>query len=900
VHGRLSSEGRGHRPGTFLWGAVVLAVLVAAPAGALSTRVLPSPSEPIGSHPEVVPTAAAPLRVPGVRPTQGAAGGVGRELPWGIRTAAPTGPHGLLGASLPSGVLTAVERARIPVVGPTSLVLPPGRAAGGPPNLVLSNNSTMLVSTDTVVGDITLSDNATLYVHSPTIRPTLTVLGNIVLSGRSTLFVNGSDLAIGESYDVEWNIQVTGTARFVTNDSNVTTNGYQWGAAFEDSANVTILSSFVGYPTGWLDTDLVGSPTMVVAYSWYSSDVILFDNALAPSTANFTAGFSIGFNIWLNFKSGTTANLTLPGAEGWRNWTYPGGAPESGIGYTVTVIDSFVLLFAVMLWQGADLTLSNSPDVVVALNLEYGPVVLQGLEQAHYTSFSIATGGLALRLQNTTVFTWNVYPFDGAVSISSSQIGEIQVFGDASANVTSSNLTGEGGYYGNQGTQFLSIASSTIASQVVSYSGRVDLVNSTVNTSFASRVLATGNGTVDCLNTALGPLDTFQVLGQGAIDRSGTVDVAVAEAGVPEAGVAVVVEYDSNGTQVPTGSTDSGGAWSGPITGWTLGIGGLAEWNYTVRGVAAASVGLTDLLDPTMPVSVDLGLQPVVEDSTPATGASAVSQNLSAVVIAFTFPMVAAPTQSAVSATPLIGWTALWDADDQNLSLLPTSPLLANTTYTLTVGTGVLTQDGLSPDVVTSISFSTAAVVRPVPTVVGTTPMNGTDQVSLDPQILISFSVAMNLTLAEGSFTITPGGPAGTFSSPSASVLGWLPTGSLENNTTYTVAVGVSAQSTLGVALAHPFSFEFRTLAIASTSPIQPVSGGGPSAPSTDWLLYGGLGLVALAIVAGLAVLAWRRRREPPIPPTAGAPTAATPTPAVPAPWSEDLTDPSSPDGSQR
>jgi hypothetical protein len=753
---------------------------------------------------------------------------------------------------------------------------------------VLTNNSTRVIYANAVVGNITLSGNATLYVHGTLVQPTLTVLGNIVVSGNSTLFVNDSTLAIAESYDVEWTIQVTGTSRFVVSGSNITTNGYQWGAAFEDLANVTILGSLVGYPSGWLDTDLVGGPTLGVAYSWYSSDVILFDNALAPSTANFTAGDSAGFNIWLNFKSGTAANLSLPGADGWRNWTYPGGANVSGTQYRVTIIDSFVLNFAIMLWQGADVTLTDSPDVVVALDIEYGSVDLSGLGQEHYDDEQISTAGLELQLWNTTVSTWNVYPFAGNVSISGSQIGEVQVFGSASAAVNDCNLTGDGGYYGNQGTRFLSIYNSTVSSQVVAYTGTVNLVNSTVNTSYPERVLATGNGTVYALDSRLGPSDTWQTLGGGTIQLAGTVVVAVSQAGSPVLDAALTLEYDSNGTRFSPGVTDSSGSWTGPLIGARYQAAVMTGWNYTLRATGQDDGAVVNLTEPIGPATVWLALLPIVVGSTPASGTVGVPQNLSTMAIAFTYPMVPFETQASVTVDPVFAWTPLWDAADENLTLLPAAPLAPATTYTLTVGTGAQTQNGLLLDAAESFAFTTAIVVLPVPAVVGTLPADRATNVSLTPQIRVSFSEAMNASRASSAFSISPAVP-GLFSDPSAAVLGWVPSSPLSYNTTYTVEISTAAQSAAGAALAQGYEFEFRTLAENVTVP-PPTTVPGYPASTTPQTLYLGLAIAVVVVAAVAGILVWRRRTAPP--PAIPIAPAAAPVASQPA-WSEEPEPPS-------
>jgi len=290
-----------------------------------------------------------------------------------------------------------------------------------------------------------------------------------------------------------------------------------------------------------------------------------------------------------------------------------------------------------------------------------------------------------------------------------------------------------------------------------------------------------------------------------------------------------------------------------------------------------------------------VGLTPLLNGSVPANGASNVTVGLSTVVLSFGFPMVAAATEAAVTVAPSIPWTPLWDASDRNLTLLLSAPVDPQTTYTVTVAPSAETQDGFVPSSPLTVTFSTGAVVRPIPAVVGTIPANGTTNVSLTAEVLVSFSVPMNATLLPTSFSIGPGEVPGRVSSPSGTVLAWSPSSPLAPNTTYTVQISTTAQSSEGVAIAHAYVFDFRTGAgNASTLPgaPSPRGGAGPS-PSPAWATYGAL--AALGIVLGVvALFAWRRRsRPPPVP----APPGPAPIPAAarPPPWSEDISDPTGP-----
>ncbi len=751
----------------------------------------------------------------------------------------------------------------------------------GPTDLNLSGNATLLVASDATVLNVTLSGNAFLYVHSSVVRPTLTVLGNIRLSGHAILFVNASNLSIGERYNVEWNIQVMGSAQFVTAYSQVLTNGYQWGAAYEENANVTILSSLVGYPNGWLDSSLVGAPRLTVLNSWYSSDVILFDNAFAPSSANFTAVSSAGFNVWLNFKAGTSANLSLPGLTGWRNWSFPAGAQVSNINYTVNVYNSFVLVFAVMLWQGANLTLVDSSDVALSLNIEFGTVDLTGLAETHYGRFGLYSGQFALTLRNTTMFTWNIYTFSGNTRISNSQVGEIQTFGSTWATVHDSNLTAHGGYYGNQGTSDLSIFDSVIAGQIVAYSGRTQLLNCTVNTTTSNRLLATGSGYLYALDTWLAPVDGYQVLGAGIVDIAWSVHVNVTAGSVPVAGARVALAWASNATAVLAGTTNGSGAWRGAVLGTHQNLVGPFRYAYNGTATLGTSGGgwTTGLVS--TPLWYDVPIHPLITATLPLDGATNVSVNLTGIVVTFADPMSEVLTQGHAGVAPTTPTTPLWDASGTSLTLGLSAPLAWATTYQVTVGAGAGTEAGvpLASDFV--FSFTTGSQPLAIPALTSTNPANGSLDVPITTGISVTFSIAMNATFTTAAFAIAPSVVGSA--TVTGSLLGFAPSAVLAHNTTYVVTIAVTARSSGGAALAAPIVFSFRTVANATTPPPPPGGSSSTSTPGVPWASLG-VGLVLLLVAAAVVLALLRRRRAPPTAPATSAPSA----PVAPPPWSEE------------
>jgi len=756
----------------------------------------------------------------------------------------------------------------------------------GPTNINLSGNSTLTIASSTTVGNIALHNHSILYVHATVGQATLTVLGNIRLYGHSLFYVNRSNLVIGESYDVEWQIQVMGSAQFALAYSNLSTDGYQWGAAYEGKANVTIVGSQVGYPTGWLDSTLLDAARLTVLASWYSSDVILYDSPANSSTSNFTAAESAGFNIWLNFKAGTTANLSLPGVSGWRNWTFPGAARVSGVNYSVEVLDSFVIVFAVMLWQGANLTLTDSPDVAISLNIVSGTVNITGFEQATYARFGFYAGQFALTLWNATVLTWNIYPFAGGVRISDSQIGEIQLFDGTWASVHNSTLTADGGYYGNQGTSDLGIFDSTIAGQVVAYGGFTELENCTVNTSSPNRILATGTGRLLSLDTWVAPVDTFQAIGAGVANVAWSVHVNVTASAGAAAGAAVSLAWASNGTTAMTGATNASGGWSGSLVSESINATRTLRESY--NGTVSERLSGAAWTVPVLTASAwyGLALEPLIAGSVPSNASTDVALSLPAIVLEFAQPMDGPLTAGLVTVAPALVTSSEWDAMGHNLTLAIAAPLAPSTSYAVTLLPGGRTASGIPIASVYVVAFETAAAVVD-PAAASTYPANGTANVSVTTNISVTFTLPMNATLTTTALSVVlaaGSGPVAGTTHVTGTLLLFVPSAALEYNSTYRVTVATTARSAAGAPLASAIAFSFRTAVNTSGtgSPKGGTPGAGSSgAPGAPWSAYAAIGAVAAIAVALL--LLRRRRPAPPAP-------AATLPPLPPPAWSEDET----------
>ncbi len=734
----------------------------------------------------------------------------------------------------------------------------------------------MVVAVNTTLGNISLSGDAILYVHNASGPVTLTVEGNVALADNALFFVNGSDLDIDLSYNVEYSLLALGTSGFALENATVTSNGYAWGMLYEQSTNLTVVDSMFCYPVGWVVTDLLQNATEWIVASGYHSDVLLYDTDEVPSTARFTAVDTAGFNLWLNLRGGASSNLTLPGLDSWQNFTFPGHTATTEVAYHVALNTCYVQLFAVMPWQGSNLTLENSPNVAIALNLE-GSVNLSDLRQGLNPHFDLTTGDESIHLRNTTVFTWNVYPFAGTVSVIDSQIGETQVYNAANGTLIQCNLTGDGGYYGNQGTGLLRIENSTFHAELVATAGVTQLTNDSFDPPAPIPVLAAGTSVIDAENVALGSETSYVVLSEGEILVLGTLSVTVTGASGPLANATVEGHTDDpsayeNGYAISNGS----GVANLTALGELIFATGITPLDEVLEGWRGDLYGSSQIAGPSEPTAVTLEVSPLILSTEPANDSSNVSTALGAVVIQFAQPMLPFTTLAAVYSEPAEPFFPSWSDDNQTLSLAIAS-LPSNTAITIVVGDLAETQSAVVMHGVFLLHFQTGPpAASRIPTVVSELPADGSESVARNASVEVTFSVPMNQTSLVAAFSVVPT-PAEANVRTTATTIVWQPIGvssgpdgvePLAAGQLYVVTINSSARSAAGVPLAYPVQFAFETVG-APPANGSPETSPSSASTSVEWALAG-----AAAVLGALALAGWLRRRPPAMvaSPSAGAP----------------------------
>ena len=221
-----------------------------------------------------------------------------------------------------------------------------------------------------------------------------------------------------------------------------------------------------------------------------------------------------------------------------------------------------------------------------------------------------------------------------------------------------------------------------------------------------------------------------------------------------------------------------------------------------------------------------VGVCPVVVSTIPANAAVNVPLNQ---VISVTFNEVMNPETFTSESFILQGTaviagtkaatvvTGIFIFSDKTVIFTPSSPLVANTTYTGTVKTAVKDLAGNALQVEHAWSFTTGVP----PTVTTTDPANNATGVALNKTVTANFSVPMDpLTITATSVTVKQGTTtvAGVVSY-TGSTVSFAPTAPFVANTLYTATITTAAANLSGSMLADDYVWSFTTAQATTGQP---------------------------------------------------------------------------------
>jgi hypothetical protein len=199
---------------------------------------------------------------------------------------------------------------------------------------------------------------------------------------------------------------------------------------------------------------------------------------------------------------------------------------------------------------------------------------------------------------------------------------------------------------------------------------------------------------------------------------------------------------------------------------------------------------------------------PEVVDHHPADGATNVERN-TLIWIEFSEPMDEESVTGGMRISPLFGYLTSWDGNVLDITL--TNLLEASTIYTITIDGASEDESGNDLGFDYMIMFMTGASGDLVaPTVLGTVPAAGEEDVLPLQPIEVRFSEPMDLTSAENAIDIDPW--------PGITHIDWqgmtmeINHGILPQESLITVTIQATATDLTGNNLASPYTWSFRTV----------------------------------------------------------------------------------------
>ncbi len=311
------------------------------------------------------------------------------------------------------------------------------------------DESVTLTGTVTIDGDIVVANQGTLILD----HADVTLTGNISVVNDGTLTITGGSLTVLSQYRYSNGIMGLNNSRVTFQDTVIDTNGYNWNGSFADNA------AFVVHNTTFhngLTTALFGFATAEV------------DNAnplewVVGSNATLTVANNAGpFIFWPIFPDGSVADLNFPDGSDVPSFSISNTNPDiSGIGFSITLTHIQNVWWGMMLNPGCNVTVRNSVMRTTGILADSGSEMnLSGLINGQfYADTVMPISGLTYHLINSSVETWNVYPWGiDSMGLKNCIIGELGASGSTETTVSNTLIDGTGGYVfsaGESATTFL-------------------------------------------------------------------------------------------------------------------------------------------------------------------------------------------------------------------------------------------------------------------------------------------------------------------------------------------------------------------------------------------------------------------------------------------------------------
>lgn len=239
----------------------------------------------------------------------------------------------------------------------------------------------------------------------------------------------------------------------------------------------------------------------------------------------------------------------------------------------------------------------------------------------------------------------------------------------------------------------------------------------------------------------------------------------------------------------------------------------LESRNYliTIGQATADTLGTTLGSNYVLNITTGAVTPPVISSTLPAAGTYDVPVDQQIKVV-FSKPMDRNKTQAAVSVSPVITPTFSWENSDTTMIINLGDNLNYDTSYQITLGTGVTDKYGLTLAQSYIFAFKTSA--RPAVITTRCHPLANATAISSQVAVKIEFSKAMNKESAQTAFSLKEGSTVvnGSFSW-NGNIMNFTPAANLTYDQLHQINIAASARDSLGNGLSSAVSWSFTTAA---------------------------------------------------------------------------------------
>jgi hypothetical protein len=255
---------------------------------------------------------------------------------------------------------------------------------------------------------------------------------------------------------------------------------------------------------------------------------------------------------------------------------------------------------------------------------------------------------------------------------------------------------------------------------------------------------------------------------------------------------------------------------SGPAT--TLADGSNGSFNLTAGSFPNQSWNATNyFVDGVFKLPTSPARTPAVTTRTPAAGATgvAVTTKVTATFnVGLDSSTVTTSSVTLKAGTTTVPSSVAYNDDTQTITLTPNSALDTGTTYTVTLGTAIRSDD--ETPLSSPVSWTFATIPPTAPVVTATSPSSGATDAGLNAPVTATFDQSLTAsTVTASTFTLTPAGGsplAASVSYDSATRTATLtPSAPLASGTSYTARLTTGIRSTKNVALPADVTWQFTT-----------------------------------------------------------------------------------------